>query len=128
MNVRLGLLLTRDRVLESLLAEAFRKSGASMLLARSVAEALQVACNLLHHLDLVVIDLDNGCHGMTLLSAINTCCPDLQIVAVASKECRILTLAHANGATACLVKPVSGGELGVFVSKLDESKPRLVVA
>jgi DNA-binding NtrC family response regulator len=127
MNVRLVLLLTRDRALENLLAEALKKNGASLLFARDVAEALQMVCGRIRELDLAVIDLDHGCQGMTLLSAINTCRPELRIMVTASADSyHVASLAYANGAAACLAKPINADELEIVIRKLDKPKLELV--
>jgi DNA-binding NtrC family response regulator len=129
MNVRLVLLLTRDRAFEDLLAGALQKSESAVLFTRNVAEALQIACSRIRDLDLVVIDLDGGCHGMTLLSAMNTWRPELRMLVTASSDTyRVATLAYANGAAACLAKPISTNELEIVIGKLGTSKPRLAAA
>jgi DNA-binding NtrC family response regulator len=129
MNVRLVLVVTRDGAFENLLAEALQRNGPAVLFARSVAEALQIACSRIRDLDLAVIDLDHGCRGMTLLSAMNTCRPDLRIVMIASHDrYRRAALAYANGATACLTKPISARELERSIGKADESKPSPLAA
>ena len=129
MNVRLVLLVTRDCAFENLLAEALRKNGSAVLFARDVAEGLQVNRSRIRDLDLAVIDLDHGCRGMALLSAINTCRPELRIMVTASGDTdRAATLAYANGAAACLAKPISVPDLEIVIDKLDKPKPELVAA
>jgi DNA-binding NtrC family response regulator len=129
MNVRLVLLLTRDRAFGNLLAGSLRGNGSAVLSAQNVAEALQIICSRIRDLDLAVIDLDHGCRGMTLLSAINTCRPELRIMVTASGDTyRAATLAYANGAAACLAKPISAAEIEAVIRKLDKPKPELVAA
>ena len=49
---------------------------------------------------------------MTLLSAINTCGEDFPVIVVTrDDEKHVEALAYANGATACLPKPVSAAQL-----------------
>lgn len=57
-----------------------------MRVVRNVAEALRVVCERAP-LNLAVIDFDDGCHGMTLLSALNVCQPALPVIAVTSRRC-----------------------------------------
>src|ERR1700694_3087977 len=103
MNARLVLLLTHDRQFEKQLTEALLETGGSVVLvARKVGDALQIVCARGHELDLAVIDFDEGCHGMTLLSAIDMCRHQLPIVVIASTDAyHTAALAYANGA-ACL--------------------------
>ena len=71
MNTRLILFLTSDRDFEKLLAKAVLETGAAVILvARTVGAALQTVCTRSRELDFAVIDFDDGCHGMTLLSAL----------------------------------------------------------
>ena len=74
--------------------------------------ALRVVCGLGRHLDLAIIDFDHGPHGMTLLGAINMCREDFPVVVVTrDDEKHVEALAYANGAIACLPKPVSVAQL-----------------
>ena len=129
MNSRLVLLLTRDRNFERLLAEALLNNGAVVLIARNVGDALQIVCARGREFDFAVIDFDDGCHGMTLLSAINTCRPELPIIVVTSGDAyHPAALAYANGAAACLAKPISAAELGIVIRELGEPKLELEAA
>ncbi len=129
MNSRLVLLLTRDRNFERLLAEALLNNGAAVLIARNVGDALQIVCARGREFDFAVIDFDDGCHGMTLLSAINTCRPELPIIVVTSSDAyHAAALAYANGAAACLAKPISAAELGIVIRELGEPKLELEAA
>ena len=130
MNARLVLLLTRDRHFENQLSEALLKSGGSVVLvARNVGDALQIVCARGREVDLAVIDFDESCHGMTLLSAINTCREGLPIVVVTSTDAyHAAALAYANGASACLAKPISCDELGITIQELDQPKLELAAA
>ena len=129
MNSRLVLLLTRDHNFERLLAEALLHHGAVMLIARNVGDALQIVCARGRELDFAVIDFDDGCHGMTLLSAVNTCRPELPIIVVTSGDAyHAAALAYANGAAACLAKPISAAELEIVIRELGEPKLELEAA
>jgi DNA-binding response OmpR family regulator len=129
MNKRLVLLLTRDRYFEKLLAEALLESGTIVLVARTVGDALRIVCDRSRELDLAVIDFDDGCHGMTLLSAINICREELPIVVVMSSDkYHAAVLAYANGASACLAKPITAAELALAIHELRQPKPELAFA
>ena len=130
MNTRLVLLLTRDREFEKLLAEAVVKGGAAIILvARNIGDALQMVCARGRELDLAVVDFDDGCHGMTLLSALNTCHGDLPVVAVTSSDAyHAAAIGYANGVAACLAKPISGAELEIVIRELRQPKLELTAA
>src|SRR6187397_2005210 len=108
MNVRLILLLTRDREFETLLTEAVLATGTGIILvARTVTDALRIVCTRGRELDFGVIDFDDGCHGMTLLSALDNCRPGLPLVVVTSRDVyHAGAVAYANGVAACLAKPI----------------------
>ena len=130
MNTRLVLLLTRDREFEKLLAEAVLKTGVAVILvARNIGDALQMVCARGRELDFAVIDFDDGCHGMTLLSALDTCRADLPVVVVTSSDAyHAAAIAYANGVAACLAKPISGAELEIVIRELREPKLELTAA
>jgi DNA-binding NtrC family response regulator len=128
MSARHVLLLTRDDEFEKLLKEAFLESAATILVARNVDDALQIVCTRGAELDLAVIDRDD-CHGINLLSAINACQHNLPIVVVTSGDTyHCAALAYANGATACLVKPIAAAELRLAIQHLGAAKLELVAA
>ncbi len=104
------LLLTDDPQLEETVAQTLLENGGISHLAHDPGEALQLVCGLGGHLDLAIIDFDHGPHGMTLLGAINACQEDFPVVVVTrDDEKHVEALAYANGATACLPKPLFGG-------------------
>jgi DNA-binding NtrC family response regulator len=117
-------LLTRDRTLEKSLSEALHNPV--ILMARDIDEALQIIATHSDELSLVVIDFDDGCHGMTLLSAIKNCLEKLPvIVATSSDTYHAAAVAYANGAAACLAKPVTTAELKVVIRQLRQAKLEL---
>jgi DNA-binding NtrC family response regulator len=128
MNVRFVLLLTHDRQFEKLLIEALAEPSATVLAARNVGDALQIVCTRSNELDLAVIDRDD-CHGMTLLSAINACRHKLPIIVMISSDAyHCAALAYANGAAACLAKPITATELSLAIHELREPKLELTAA
>lgn len=125
MNAHLVLLLTADRHFENLLTEALRETNETILVAHDVGDALQIVCTRGAELDLAVIDRDD-CHGMTLLSAILMCRHDLPVVVVTSTETyHTAALAYANGAAACLAKPITSAELALVIHELRQPKLKL---
>jgi DNA-binding response OmpR family regulator len=112
MKTAVVLLLTNDPQLEETVAQTLSENGGVGHLAHGPGDALQLVCGLGRHLDLAIIDFDHGPHGMTLLGAINTCREDFPVVVVTKDdEKHVEALAYANGATACLPKPVSVAQL-----------------
>lgn len=103
---RLILLFTRDRAFDRVLADALLGQSAIVLIARSVGHALQIVCRRGRELDLAVLDFDDGCRGMTLLSAVHGCYDELPILVTSvTDEGHAESVAYANGARACLQKP-----------------------
>jgi len=128
MNARPVLLLTRDDEFEEMLKEVLSESGATILVARNVDDALQIVCSGGGELDLAIID-PAGCHGINLLGAINACQHELPIVVVTSRHAyHCAALAYANGAAACLAKPITAAELKLAIRDLRVPKLELAPA
>ena len=124
MKSRLILLLTNDAQVEYQFREATRCEGAEILVTRTIGEALETTCARLHELELVAIDFQEGCRGMTLVSAIHTCREDLPIIVLtANDKYRTAALAYANGAAACLAKPTTPEEIEILVKSLHRTSP-----
>ena len=112
MKPQLILLFTRDRNFAQLVREAFFGTKAIVLMAQSVADALQIVCQRGRELDFALMDFDGGCRGMTLLSAVHTCHQQLPILVTTSQDVpHSNALAYANGARACLNKPLQAVQL-----------------
>lgn len=127
MNIHLALLLTHDVDFEKALTESLKQSGATILIAHDVDHALEIGCQRGAELDLAVIDRSD-CHAITLLSAIRLCRHDLPVVVVTSSEsCHCAALAYANGAAACITKPISADDLRVVLKQLCQPKLELAV-
>ena len=125
-NAQVVLLLTRDRSFEKTLSDALR--NAVILLAREVDDALQIVCTRGAELGFAVIDRDD-CHGMALLSAISACRHELPIIVVTSGDTyHCAALAYANGAAACMAKPITASELALVIQDLRVPKRELALA
>jgi CheY-like chemotaxis protein len=121
MKPRLVLLLTRDHAFDQLVSEALFGAGAIVLIARSVADALQIVCQRGRELDFALMDFDGGGRGMTLLSAVHIFHEQLPILVITSEATKHATaVAYANGARACLTKPVLAAELADTIGKVSE--------
>lgn len=131
MKTSVMLLLTNDPRLEDSVAQALRETGGLSHLTHSPSDALQIACDVGQDLDFAVIDFEHGPHGMTLLSAITTCLEDFPMIVVTrDDEKHVEALAYANGATACLPKPVSAVQLADAMKQCRrlQHNPTLAVA
>lgn len=129
MKPRFVLLLTRDVNFQALLTQALSDSGTIILVAHDVDDALQLICARGAELDLAVIDFGDGCHGMTFLSAMQTCRPELSVLVVTSSDAyHAAAIAYANGVEACLAKPISAIELKTVIGELPTPKPQLAAA
>jgi DNA-binding response OmpR family regulator len=119
MKPGLVLLYTRDHNFEHILAQALSGTDTIVLVGRTVADALEIVCRRGRELDLVVLDFNPGCRGMTLLSAIHGCYETLPILVVTSGESeRANAIAYENGARICLSKPLPEGSLASAIVDL----------
>jgi DNA-binding response OmpR family regulator len=129
MKERLALLFTSDTEFESVVIQALRDTDAIFLIARTVSEALQIACQRGRELDLAIMTFGEDCHGMTLLSAIHGCYEQLPTLVVVEKDSgHASALAYANGACVCLSKPVSVVELTNAIAALQPTVRELALA
>jgi DNA-binding response OmpR family regulator len=123
------LLYTRDPNFDGLLGEALSGTDAIVLVARTVADALQIVCQRGRNLDFALMDFDGGCRGMTLLSAVHTCYEQLPILVTTSKDAEHATaVAYANGARSCLTKPRHASMLTAAIADLNATHYQLVAA
>ena len=123
-GVQVVLLLTRDRSFEKSLSEALHNPV--ILISRDIDEALQIMAVYSDELSLVVIDFDDGWHGMTLLSAIKNCLEKLPVIVATSNDTyHVAAVAYANGAAACLAKPITTVELEIVIRQLRQAKLEL---
>ena len=129
MKSRLVLLYTRDRSFDRLLSEALIGTGAIVLIARSVGDALQVVASRGRELTFAVLDFNDGRRGMTLLSAIHACHQQLPTLVVTAKESKDANVvAYANGARVCLNKPLPSARLADAIEDLHPAHSQLAVA
>jgi DNA-binding NtrC family response regulator len=102
------LLLTRDADLDQCTAEALMDTDAVVYSVHKTDDALKIVCTRGDELDFAIIDFEDGCHGMTLLTAINACRRELPILVVTQGDSEhAAALAYASGAAACLARPFS---------------------
>jgi DNA-binding response OmpR family regulator len=129
MKPQVVLLYTRDHSFDGLLGEALAGTGALVLVARTVGDALQIVCRQGRELDFALMDFDGGCHGMTLLRAVHTCYEQLPILVTTSKDADHATaVAYANGARGCFNKPLHAAMLADAIADLNAAHHQLVAA
>jgi DNA-binding response OmpR family regulator len=129
MNGRRALLFTSDAEFELVVRQALLGTDTIFLIARTVSDALQIACQQGRELDLAIMTFGEDCHGMTLLSAIHGCYEQLPTLVVVEKDSgHASALAYANGACVCLSKPVSLVELSNAIAALQPTARQLAVA
>ena len=129
MKIPIILLLTNDPKLEDCVAHVLRQSGGLSHLAHSADDALQIVCGTGRELDLAVIDFESGPHGMTLLSAMSMCREDLPVIVIAhDDEKHVEALAYANGAVACLPKPISAAQFAEAMNQCRRAQRQLAIA
>ena len=128
-DLRLILLFTRDPRFDRLVREVLLGTGAIVLMAENVADALQIVCHRGRELDFALMDFDGGCRGLTLLSAVHTCHQQLPILVTTSEDAEHVTaVAYANGARTCLNKPLQAAALVHAIADLNAPHDELVAA
>jgi DNA-binding response OmpR family regulator len=130
MEARRALLYTCDADVESVVRRALFGTDTTLLLARTVGDALEIVCRRGRELDLAIMTFSEDCHGMTLLSAIHGCYEQLPTIVVVEKDSEHASaLAYMNGARICLSKPVSLLELSNAIADLQPAaRPRHLTA
>ena len=129
MKARAALLYTCDVDVESVVRRALFGTDTTLLLARTVGDALEIVCRRGRELDLAIMTFSEDCHGMTLLSAIHGCYEQLPTIVVVEKDSgHASALAYVNGARICLSKPVSLVELSNAIADLQPAARPLTAA
>ena len=124
----LVLLFTRDGDFARLVYETLFPADSVLLIAHDVWSGLQIVYERGRELDLAVMDLDDGCRGRTLLSAVHTCYERLPIVVTTSEGAEdTCFLAYANGARSCLKKPLSPVSFAQAISDVTDCASALSV-
>src|SRR5204862_7271528 len=94
------------------LAHVLSEMGGRSRLADRPSDVLELVSTSGEDLDLAVIDCEHGPHGLTLVAAINKQREHFPVIVITGPgEKLIEALAYANGASACLSKPVSATQL-----------------
>src|SRR5438045_3835178 len=129
MKGRQALLFTSDTEFESVVRQALLGTDTIFLIARTVSDALQIACQRGRELDLAIMTFGEDCHGMTLLSAIHSCYEQLPTLVFFEKDSgHASALAYANGACGCLSKRGPLAELSSAIAAVQPSARHLAWA
>ena len=106
------LLVDADGDCETLVSCVAAQNGGGVRWVRTSREAFYILSDQLRKVEVIIVDVDPGAHGIALLEAISGCAerPPL-IVLTALEESYMKPIATNHGATACLGKPVSATRL-----------------
>ena len=118
MKEKIVLLVDADGDSEGFVSEAAARTGRGLIRVKTSRDAFKIIRDELHRLDLVIVDVDPGAHGLALLEAISGCADTpAMIVITALEESYMKPISREHGAAACLGKPITAAKLK---STLDE--------
>jgi DNA-binding NtrC family response regulator len=108
MHKKAILLIDADADAVGVVMEAAARTGHEVRLARTSREAFQILRNEIHQLDVVIVDVDPGAHGLALLEAVSGRDekPPM-LVLTGLEETYMQSIAAGHGAANCLGKPFS---------------------
>jgi DNA-binding response OmpR family regulator len=119
MKPRIILLLTNDPETEQAAQEAVLTSRRGLRVARNSRDSFQLLRNSHDDVELFIVDLDPGLHGVTLLGAVSACRGSSPVIALTSMEREyMLPLVVRQGVAECLEKPVHPVELTRAIHRL----------
>lgn len=121
------LLVDADADLAGEVLEAAAKTGHAVRLAKTSRDAFQVLSDESEDVDLAIVDVDPGTHGMAPLEAIGAReqHPPV-IVMTALEESYVKPIAERHGASACLAKSVSIEKLRSTIDEAPLASRRIV--
>ena len=106
------LLVDADGDSEGIVTEAATRTGRDVLLANTSRDAFRILGGQMQRLDLVIVDVDPGAHGLALLEAISGCADRPPIVVItALEETYMKPISMKHGAAACVGKPIGIAKL-----------------
>jgi DNA-binding response OmpR family regulator len=115
------LLVDADGDSEGIVSEATACSGRKVLLAKTSRDAFKILDGEMRRLDLVIVDVDPGAHGLALLEAISSCAERPPIVVItALEETYMKPISMEHGAAACLGKPITLQRLSVSLNDVSK--------
>jgi DNA-binding NtrC family response regulator len=124
MKTNLILVVDADGDTVGFLLEAAARTGHAVRQARTSAEAFEVIEHDLRHLDVIVVDVDPGAHGMALLEAVSACHDKPPLVVLSGfEETYMNPIAKRHGAVACVCKPFSIEQLRLALDRVIANAP-----
>jgi DNA-binding response OmpR family regulator len=122
MKEKIVLLVDADGDSEGFVLEAAARTGRGVLMAKTSRDAFKIIRDELHRLDLVIVDVDPGAHGLALLEAISGCADTpAMIVITALEESYMKSISQEHGAAACLGKPITIAKLKSTLDQVSAS-------
>jgi DNA-binding response OmpR family regulator len=122
MKEKIVLLVDADGDSEGFVLEAAARTGRGVLMAKTSRDAFKIIRDELHRLDLVIVDVDPGAHGLALLEAISGCADTpAMIVITALEESYMKPISQEHGAAACLGKPITIAKLKSTLDQVSAS-------
>lgn len=122
MKEKIVLLVDADGDCERMVSEVADRSNRELFSARTSRDAFKILGDEMQRLDMVIVDVDPGAHGLALLEAISECADRPPIVVItALEEAYMKPISAEHGAAACLGKPIAIERL---VSSLDDVSNR----
>jgi DNA-binding response OmpR family regulator len=115
------LLIDADGDSEAIASEAATLTGRDVLVAKTSRDAFRILGDQMQRLEVVVVDVDPGAHGLGLLEAISSCADRPPIVVITALEetyMRPISLKH--GAEACLGKPITVQRLSASLNNISK--------
>jgi len=102
------LLIDADGDSEAIVSEAATLTGREVVMVKTSRDAFRILGDQIQRLDVVIVDVDPGAHGLALLEAISGCADRPPIVVItALEETYMEPIARKHGAAACLGKPIT---------------------
>jgi DNA-binding NtrC family response regulator len=119
MKSNILLVAHEDGTSNSVIADAAARTGHGLRHANSGREAFETLRSGLDDIDLVIIDIDPGMHSLTILEALSYCKTAPPVIVVTGlEEFEMEPIAYRHGATACIGKPFSSGELAALIAEV----------
>jgi DNA-binding NtrC family response regulator len=115
------LLLDADGDCEAIVSEAVARTGRGVLVAKTSRDAFRILENHMQRLEIVIVDVDPGAHGLALLEAISSCADRPPITVITSlEETYVKPISIKHGAVACLGKPITAKRLGFTLNSVSQ--------
>ena len=122
MKEKIVLLVDADGDSEGFVSEAAARTGRGVLMAKTSRDAFKIIWDEMQRLDLVIVDVDPGAHGLALLEAISGCADTPPIIVItALEESYMKPISQEHGAAACLGKPITIAKLKSTVDDVSAS-------